>query len=1231
MRIAFQAHHVNCAFPKKISSGFELGSILGERGMKTIWTTTASDGITSPGLTVVLRFLRNGDIQWRRRCQWFVQRLASSSSPCPRFSWLVLAFLLCGGFRLAAQSTPIYPTWWANQGLLSGTSPSDFAAANQGQAINMAVGAVNELNADLAQFGGAGETLNELAVSLTGTTPQTSDYSAVNLGELKALVQPFYDRLLSVGYTLGPLASGTYPWATGGLTPNDFAVGNIGQLKYLFSFDVNYSSSSDQIPDWWVIRYFGQAAVSGTAIANGIVPWSGGQMTYLQAYQQGLNPVDFYNGQTPVLNIVSGNGQTGSPNAPNNFVPAPLIVSVTDTNGNPLYDAPVTFTVTSGSGNVQASSTNSAVSTLTALADSNGNAQAFFQLPPILSNTSTVTVTTGTANAATSGTFTEFSDDGTGTYASPFAPSNVVGAMNADGSETITWQNNDSSSPIYVYLQQPGGTWIVTGTLPAGTTSYTTSAPPAGPVQIGNKYSPGGSTGSAPGGAAPASNPFVSIPVLNYVAIDMSGTTATTDVSLVALDDTNNAAFAFPTGGGTNTQLNVYTWANGGATLNQTPQIVVQEEFAPGTGVSTGTVPVLLTYTPQFLLSTGRVFGYRMGADEAPGAGPNVLFDSGGFMATSGAVSKLDLPAPYGISSADSGIDYLMINGVNNTGECAGDSSFYYPSSPLANSDDYAPLGFIYNGAYTVFDDNGDDDPSNSQVTIQQGVDFYPTHLNDNNWATGYPFDGSDALVLTGTSTTPVLLDPMELPHAISDNNQVIGLTGNTGYLWTSGSGSLPISQLLPTQFQGEISDILPMAISSANAAGRVAILFNAQYQTNSNDATASGTFLLTIVGGANSNPIQLVSTPSNITTDFSSGFGSSAALNNQSLIADIANVAGSSTKHATLLVPIGINVVSSFNPNPGKPITSSSAVCVGEPITLSITSSTFVSSYNWHLPGAIKNFFVTSDSNPRIELSSTDFSAASPILYYPVVPQSGASSTIATSGTEVVSCDVTLVFGGTCSVTGSLALVAPAVTVTGSAPGPIYVSKNELSLATSGVLADGEDSALPDPPPSYGDGMDGDSQGVAPPSPFTSGSIAWLQVISDTVSAVSSGTYAYGNVTNYTNVNDHGFPYGNTFTPPWTIKPGSSSYHTADGPEYEADNPPMTELDRAFSGKMYYMWLSDAPNSIWVPLRAINWGFNGQIEWSGSTFILTGSSKAATTITVPSEEPDWTGRSASP
>jgi hypothetical protein len=208
----------------------------------------------------------------------------------------------------------------------------------------------------------------------------------------------------------------------------------------------------------------------------------------------------------------------------------------------------------------------------------------------------------------------------------------------------------------------------------------------------------------------------------------------------------------------------------------------------------------------------------------------------------------------------------------------------------------------------------------------------------------------------------------------------------------------------------------------------------------------------------------------------------------------------------------------------------------------------------------------------------------------------------------------------------GTLAIVTGTVQITGSTPGPIYVSRNNLDLAGSGILADGEDSDLPDAPPlgSSGPGLDGESQGVVSPSgfTFTSGSIAWLQVISDTASVTSSGTYGYGNLQNLTMANDHGFPYGNQFG--YQIKPQASSYHTEDGPEIEADDPPQTELDRAFSGQMYYMWLPGVPHSIWVPLRVISWGFTGQIEWSGSQFILTGSSKSQTSITTPGQEPNW-------
>ena len=105
---------------------------------------------------------------------------------------------------------------------MSGTTPQDYAAANQGEAKNLAVAAVSELDNDLAQFGGAGPTLDALASTLltSDTAGAAQDFSALNLGQLKALSQPFYDRLMQVGYFGSPLTitgtspslTGTYPW-----------------------------------------------------------------------------------------------------------------------------------------------------------------------------------------------------------------------------------------------------------------------------------------------------------------------------------------------------------------------------------------------------------------------------------------------------------------------------------------------------------------------------------------------------------------------------------------------------------------------------------------------------------------------------------------------------------------------------------------------------------------------------------------------------------------------------------------------------------------------------------------------------------------------------------------------------------------------------------------------------------------------------------------------------------
>ncbi len=138
------------------------------------------------------------------------------------------------------------PQWWTDRGVQNGNPANDYAAINQGQLKNIATRAVAELNEKLPGApSGAGATLNQLAVTLSSTSARTNDYAAVNLGQLKTIAKPLFDRLLDVGYQGRPLESGTYPWV--GRSANDYAMANIGQVKNLFSFDL-----SDFLPVSWL-------------------------------------------------------------------------------------------------------------------------------------------------------------------------------------------------------------------------------------------------------------------------------------------------------------------------------------------------------------------------------------------------------------------------------------------------------------------------------------------------------------------------------------------------------------------------------------------------------------------------------------------------------------------------------------------------------------------------------------------------------------------------------------------------------------------------------------------------------------------------------------------------------------------------------------------------------------------------------------------------------------------
>ena len=211
-------------------------------------------------------------------------------------------------------------------------------------------------------------------------------------------------------------------------------------------------------------------------------------LSYLDAFVQGLNPNDYYNGNAPTLTVVSGNGQIGTSGT---FAPQPLIVLLTDSNSNPLANAPVRFTVISGGGTLQATQSGTNASALTVNANSYGRAIVYFQFPQITgTNTSVITCVPVPNIYSVSGTFTESTDNGTGSY------------------------------------------------------------PPSNPPS---------------GNAAP-------IPVQNYAALDVRGSSATGDVSSVALDDSNNVGFGWQDA--TSGLFSSKTWANGAlsnATNTATP------------------------------------------------------------------------------------------------------------------------------------------------------------------------------------------------------------------------------------------------------------------------------------------------------------------------------------------------------------------------------------------------------------------------------------------------------------------------------------------------------------------------------------------------------------------------------------------------------------------------------------------------------------------------------------
>ncbi len=251
------------------------------------------------------------------------------------------------------------PSWW----VLSGTA-NNYAPANLGQLKYIAKQAKSHLDSNVV--GGAGTGISTLVGSFEPRTGQgytqpeidaflAENYAPINLGQLKYVAKPFYDRLLAAGYDTKAnlIARGLtgwthdYPWDPETPPEENYAPANLGQLKLVFSFDLaSFDTDQDGLPDQWEVQYFDDIWWTDDPDED----LDGDGLTNFEESVLGSDPANYYDqGQgeiIPSVEIISGNNQTGPPGM---YLEEPLAVQVRNSEtGEVLANAPVAYDVTHG-------------------------------------------------------------------------------------------------------------------------------------------------------------------------------------------------------------------------------------------------------------------------------------------------------------------------------------------------------------------------------------------------------------------------------------------------------------------------------------------------------------------------------------------------------------------------------------------------------------------------------------------------------------------------------------------------------------------------------------------------------------------------------------------------------------------------------------------------------------------------------------------------------------------